>query len=179
MRGNFHYHFSTGTPCYCGWGRGDLGHGLLPKVAGWEEEWAALRGRKKLQRPEMQQVLDHLESGSTYTPSFVNDDTVKWVPWIIQKLKNKEMVFGKPGNRPYAEEMLHYQHPQGVFVDYDHPERPRYNGFDQPTFQKTAQFLNSGHRLRQEIDPLKTSPQEMEDRIKQWEEDLEQQKNKA
>lgn len=162
-----HYNWHTGKPCRCSWGRPDLlKHGVsasaldqalinhdLRVAATWDE----MKGWKKLQSPEAQGLMQHLERGSYVAPF-----TEKWMPWLLNQVRQQNVAFDPetyPHGNPHA---LQYQ-VQGA-APWPLPAT---------RWHHMADWFNSGHPTRQAIDPNKASIQDVHEGVSAWDADME------
>lgn len=164
-----HNHYSTGRPCSCSWGRRDLLE-FSKTAASWEE----MKGWKKLQSPEAQGLMQHLEG-----QGYVNDRSEKWMPWIVNQVRQ--------GNLEYQPEHtigLNHQQPgrllypdpfsvQEVDAQGNPVRSPVQNALTPTTWRHWTDWMNSGHPTRQAIDPGKASISDVHQAVDKWNQDME------
>lgn len=130
-----------------------------------------LKARKKYQRPEVQEALDFLD------PRYVNDHTIKWIPWLLEQMQKGNVRINKEHNGWYREQLQHaYEGVDHLDEDGNPVGAHMWDNLHANKWQHWADWLNSGHRTRQGVDPHKLEFPDFLKRVDDWSSDMEARK---
>jgi hypothetical protein len=140
-----HPHFTTGQPCHCPWGASNK----LAKVAG-KIEWLTERGDKFSQTPEGQEALQGLQLLVRRNPK-VDPLT----PWIYREVKKHRIEISANG---------------GLY--YNGAQQGGPAGITHLPINHWADWFDSNSPTRRGVDVMQLSVNDLSERIKEWDEEL-------